>query len=59
MVTVELPGLPTVTSLGNELVSMIRLNNSSLSTMSSSVMEILNEALVSPAENVTGYNPGV
>ena len=43
---------------GNELVSMDSVNVSSPSTPSSSVIEILNDTVVSPAGNETLYGPG-
>ena len=59
MVTVAWPGLLTLTLLGNEetLISICKF--SLFSKMLSSVIGILNEAVVSPAGNVTEYGPKV
>ena len=59
MVTVAWPGLPTLTLSGNkEFVISICISSLS-SNILSSVMEILNEAVVTPAGNVAEYGPPV
>ena len=57
MVTVAL--LPLVTPLGSDDGSIIRLNVSDISRISSSVIVTLNVTSLSPAGIVTLYGPGV
>ena len=58
MVTVTLPGVPIVTSLGSDNILMASSNVSLASKVLSSNIKTLNVALVIPAINVTGYGPG-
>ena len=51
IVTVVLPGSPTVTLLGNEDALTVRLNVSLPSNILSLLIETLNEARISPALN--------
>ena len=55
IVTVEI--LLLVTPLGSDDGSIIRLNVSDISRISSSVIGTFNRALVFPAGNVTVYGP--
>ena len=57
MVTVALPGLPTVTLLGSEDELIVSLKFSFPSNILSSVIRTSNVAVVSPAENMTLYGP--
>ena len=57
MVTVAWPGLPTLILLGNEETLISICMSSLFSNISSSVIGILNEAVVTPAGNVTVYGP--
>ena len=57
MVTVAWPGLLTPTLLGNEETLIEILMSSLFSNILSSVIGILNEAVVTPAGNVTVYGP--
>ena len=57
MVTVAWPGLLTLTLLGNEETLISICISSLFSNILSSVIGILNEAVVTPAGNVTVYGP--
>ena len=57
--TVAWRGLPAVTSLGSEDKSMVNLKISFPSKMLSSFTGTSNEAIVTPAGNITVYGPDV
>ena len=59
MVTVAWPGLLTLTLLGNEETLISICISSLFSNILSSVIGILNEAVVNPAGNVTEYGPEI
>ena len=59
MVTVASPGSPTVTSVGSEDGLIVILKFSLLSYIPSLFIGILNETVVIPAGNVTGYGPEI
>ena len=59
IVTVAWRGLPAVTSLGSEDKSMVNLKISFPSKMLSSFTGTSNEAIVTPAGNITVYGPDV
>ena len=57
MVTIAWPGLLTLTLLGNEGTLISICISSLFSNILSSVIGIFNEAIVTPAGNVTIYGP--
>ena len=57
MLTVELPDSLLETPSGNEDRSILIVRSSSPSTTPSSAIGISNEAIVSPARNLTEYSP--
>jgi len=57
MLIVELPDSPLKTPSGNEDRSILIVTSSSPSTTPSSAIGISNEAIVSPARNLTAYGP--
>ena len=57
MIMTALLRLPTIMPLGNESVLIMRLKFSLASTTPSLCIGILNDILVTPAGNVTSYNP--
>ena len=58
IVTVAAPGLPRVTSLGNDPCAIIILKSSLFSNMLSSTIGMSNGTVVTPAGIVTVYAPG-
>ena len=59
MVTVVSPGVPRVIPVGSEDGSIVSIKFSSLSTISSSLIGILNITMVVPGGNMTVYGPEV
>ena len=59
MVTVALSGLLILTPLGNEERLILICISSLVSNILSSIIVILNEAVVIPAGNVTVYGPEI
>ena len=57
MITVTLLGLPVITPLGNESVLIVKVKFLLFSSISSSIIEILNDTVVTLAGNVTLYGP--
>ena len=57
MITTVLFGTPVVIVLSNELLSIISSKFSLSSNKLSSVIETLNDTLISPTGNVTLYGP--
>ena len=53
IVTVAIPGLPRLILLGSEFLIIVSVKDSLPSCIVSSVIEILNVTLVTPAVNVT------